>query len=334
MKSAWSAPEKVALLMNMVAYLRKHGATEVSHLADHFGTSPELIRHLAAFIGTAGIPGDTGAYSHEDLYDIDWDALELDDVVDLTHLVGVDATPRFTSMQAAVLLAGLDSLQDMLEPADAAIAESAANKLQAASAHTGATLTVGDRNEPFADRLAVIREARDQCKQLHFSYLDHEGQFSQRILDVHRLLHIQGAWYTQGWCHDREANRSFRVEYMRDLVVSDRAQRNPARAEGQRPLSSHDAESASVEALVNTEMLYRIRNWNPHILGKRGAKTRVSVRLMHPSRAITLVTEAPGAIEIVAPEHMRVFVADWAQSLQQVLNGQVTKTALDEGSVH
>src|SRR5690606_30872342 len=97
-----------------------------------------------------------------------------------------------------------------------------------------------------------------------------------------------------------------RVEYMRDLVVSDRAQRNPARAEGQRPLSSHDAESASVEALVNTEMLYRIRNWNPHILGKRGAKTRVSVRLMHPSRAITLVTEAPGAIEIVAPEHMRV----------------------------
>lgn len=334
MTPVWSAPEKVALLMSLVAYLRKHGATEVSHLAAHFGTTPELIRHLAAFIGTAGIPGDTGAYSHEDLYDIDWDALELDDVVDLKHVVGVDGTPRFTSMQAAVLLAGLGSLQEILEPQDAAVAESAATKLQTASAQTGVSLTVGDRREPFADRLAALREAEQRHTQVTFSYLDREEQFSRRILDVHRLLHIQGAWYAQGWCHDRAAIRSFRVEFMRDIRVTDQEQLHPVVAEPPSALVSNAPEGIPIEAIVDTEKLYRIRAWHPTVLGTDGTKTRVQVHLMHPSRAVAFVTEAPGAIEIVAPEDMRTLIADWAQSLHQGLHAGGSEAPVDDGSVH
>src|SRR5690606_22997149 len=95
-------------------YLNETGPTSISDLAETFAVEASLLRRLVKFLGVAGVPGETRTYQHEDLFDIDWQALEQDDVVHLTHTVALDDTPRFSSSETAVLIAGLHAVQELL----------------------------------------------------------------------------------------------------------------------------------------------------------------------------------------------------------------------------
>src|SRR5690606_8932644 len=86
-----------------------------------------------AFLGTAGVPGETHTYQPEDLFDIDWDAFEQDDIVSLTQTVAIEETPRFSASEYAALIAGLHALQDVLPEADRAVAATTAAKLAQAA---------------------------------------------------------------------------------------------------------------------------------------------------------------------------------------------------------
>lgn len=330
-----TATEKVTLLLNLIAYLHKHGATPVEQLAAHFRTTPEQIRHMATFIGTAGLPGDTGAYSHEDLYDINWDALERDDIAEITHVVGVDATPRFTSMQATALLTGLQSLMPLLPAEHIPVAAAAAAKLRAASTLEGASLSIDDTGEDLTDRLREISDAIHHQVQLSFAYLDREGARSMRILDPHRLMQLQGAWYVEGWCHSRKAMRTFRVEFMHDMRVTGTTQMMPAPPTTRTHIDVDSARGTVVELLVHPDVLYRLSSWKPKRVGKgtRG-RIRVTVTLIHESRVIALVSQAPGQIEVVSPASARTLVADWASSLTVSTSAGDVQPGEQQDSVH
>ena len=70
------ASDRVMLLLALVPYLREHGPTTIDELAETFEVKPALLRRLIGFLGTAGIPGETLAYQHDDLFDIDLSAFE------------------------------------------------------------------------------------------------------------------------------------------------------------------------------------------------------------------------------------------------------------------
>lgn len=91
MSSRLTTSDRVMLLMSLVPYLKEHGPTQVSELASMFGVDAPAVRKLVRFLGVAGVPGETQTYQHEDLFDIDWDALEQHDIVSLTQTVAVDA---------------------------------------------------------------------------------------------------------------------------------------------------------------------------------------------------------------------------------------------------
>ena len=324
-RRSMAAAEKVTLLLNLIAYLRTHGAVPVTHLADHFEVSPELIRTLASFIGTAGVPGDAGTYQHQDLYDIDWDALETEDIVELKHVVGVDGTPRFTSLQASALLAGLHSLDGVLGPEDIEVVASAERKLRMASQRDGTALTMSGDVDPLGATLTIVRESISEHTQLGFSYLDSSGNASQRNIDAHRLVQIEGAWYVEGWCHDREAMRTFRVDFMRNVEPTKTAQLHPAAPTTRTQMSVDHAQGITVELLVSDEHVYRIASWKPKRIGRgAGNRARLAVTLIHESRVIPLVCAAPGHIEVVAPASMRSIVKQWAE--------EIARGAVDPGT--
>ena len=322
-----AATEKVTLLLNLISYLRTHGGTPVPHLAEHFRVTPEVIRTMASFIGTAGVPGEDGAYQHQDLYDIDWDALEAHDIVDLKHLVGVDGTPRFTSLQASALLAGLRSLRAVLDEDDAHIAASAEEKLRLASNHDGTALTMSEHGDPLSGALTVTKNTIMRREQLGFRYIDREGNVSERTIDAHRLVRIEGAWYVEGWCHDREAMRTFRLEFMHDLTHTGVSQLHPAEPAHRTSVTVERARGVRVELLVSAEHLYRIASWKPKRVGRASHdRVRVTVTLIHESRVIPLVCAAPGNIEVVAPETVRSMVGQWAE--------EVAQAVADKDSIH
>ena len=114
------AADKLTFLLSLVPYLIERERVSVSDAAAHFGVSEEQIVKAVTLIAMSGIPGETGTYQSQDLFDISWDDLEVNNHITLTHLVAIDDAPRFSAREAAALIAGLQYLSSIPENADSA----------------------------------------------------------------------------------------------------------------------------------------------------------------------------------------------------------------------
>jgi len=101
------APDKLVFLLSFVPYLLEQRVVDVSEAAQHFGMTEDEIRDAVRLIATSGLPGETGTYQPNDLFDIDWDSFEDDDVIIVVHHVAIDDAPRLSAREAAALIAGL-----------------------------------------------------------------------------------------------------------------------------------------------------------------------------------------------------------------------------------
>lgn len=303
--------DRVVLLMSLVPYLIEHGPTPVTELAETFEVDPHLIRTLARFLGVAGVPGETLTYQHEDLFDIDWDALELNDVVSLTNVVAVDDTPRFSSAETAALIAGLHALLPMLPHEQEAHARSAAKKLSHVQRQNSATASVSVSTEAEHQSLALLYKALASSHRLHFQYQTDAGAITERT--VHPLLVAQAGegWYLRGYCYEREAERTFLVDRMRDIRLGHIETRQL-----QTPRTVFDIEQPQLVAMlrISKRAAYQIADFAPRIVSHLDdGWVRAEVDLMHPAVAVRLVQTAPGEVIIEAPESCRQAVREWTE---------------------
>src|SRR6478736_9181715 len=125
----FQARDKLAFLLSLVPYLMDHDRVTVAEAAEHFGIPAEQIRDAVNLIAVSGLPGETAAYQHDDLFDIDWDAFENDDEIVLTNRVAIDDSPRFSAREASALIMGLQYLSALPEYADRASIASLIAKL-------------------------------------------------------------------------------------------------------------------------------------------------------------------------------------------------------------
>ena len=321
MDKALLAPDRVLLLLSLVPYLREHGPTSIDELAEAFSVKPTLLRALVRFLGTAGVPGETLSYQHEDLFDIDWDALEQHDIVSLTRTVAVDDAPRFAPTETAALIAGLQALTGVLGEEDAALARATAEKLGAAlgAAERPGISVTADREDP---RVAEILDAIDSGSRLAFAYRDAAGTASSRTVEPHALSQGAGAWYLRGFCLERGADRTFRVDQMSELrrVAAPAGAGSERRAAGtdapRRPASGEATDSErgiEIGARVRERALPRLQGFRPEPTGEaeRGW-VRVRISAWYPEAAIRVVLTAPGDVVVESPSAAVDLVRDWA----------------------
>lgn len=310
--NTFTTPDRVSLLLALVPYLQQHGRVPVAEAAKHFNVSPETLRKLAIFLGTAGVPGETGTYQHEDLFDINWDALEFHDELELIRSVGVEDTPRFTSAQAAALLAGLNSISLLLTQEEAMIAASAARKLGRSTLSEQPTLSFAENDDPLQQPLQLIRAAITAGTQLRFSYRNYGGNVTDRTVDPHHVMQRQGIWYVSAWCHMREDQRLFRVAYMTDMTQLLDAQHTQVSAV-HASVDTSVSQGITAEVLIHTEALHRVEGWSiERIAGSTRQQVRARVSLLSENRIIDFVAAAPGHIEVVSPPELRMMVHEWS----------------------
>ncbi|WP_053385829.1 helix-turn-helix transcriptional regulator [Leucobacter japonicus] len=332
MRSALLGPDRVTLLLALVAYLREAGPVPVPELAERFGVAPRLLRTLVRFLGTAGVPGETLSYQDEDLFDIDWDALELHDTVSLTRTVAVEEAPRFAPQETAALVAGLQALTAMLGPEDAALARSTAEKLGAALGSSGfAAVSIAPSTEQ--PEVAAIFSAIESGRRLSFRYRDAAGAETSRTVLPRLLTQGTGTWYLRGYCFERAAERTFRLDQISGLRLVDtdapagqvRVAPWPA-ASASGPSIATSRESAAsepadqeppailIEALASPQAAARLRGFAPEIVEEfDDGRLRLQIAAWHPWAAVQVVQVLPGDIEIVAPASARASVAEWAE---------------------
>jgi len=261
----------------------------------------------------SGVPGETRTYQHEDLFDIDWDSLE-HGIVSLVRTVAVDDAPRFAPAETAALIAGLQSLAALLPESDAEIARATARKLGAVMGEAGRDSAPSLTESGEDPSLPVIVAAVDEQRELSFEYRDAAGRASARVVKPHSLAQEGGAWYVRGFCRDRRAERTFRVDRMRDIRATDAALGSAAGSLPQEDVERTHAQSFDLIARLPERLLTRFRGFAPEVLG-RDSRERVRVRIdaWHAGSAVRLVQEAPGDVVVEGPEAARAAVARWAE---------------------
>lgn len=82
---------------------------------------------------------------------------------------------------------------------------------------------INARNLPEAT-YALVVEALAHEKQLTTEYHARRGAKGElRVLSPQRLVHYRDNWYCDAWCHNRNGLRSFSLDRMQSVVLSDEA---------------------------------------------------------------------------------------------------------------
>lgn len=329
------AADKIMLLLSLVPYLREHGPTPLSELSATFDVDQNQLRTLIEFLGTAGLPGETLSYQHNDLFDIDWDDLELNDSVSLTQTVAIDETPRFTGVETAALLAGLQALKPLLSDEDATLAEALGKRLgEAMGAHEVPAVVVTQPGETGVTALLVA--AIESGERISFEYRDATGQVTRRTVSPERLWEREGVWYLHGYNEERDAHRTFSVSQMRVVErlgagagagsgADSGADTGAGEASGATKRAAADREIVTeLIAIVPERLIGRIRGFapeeitNPASLGLAGrvpdGAVLVRIEAWHAGAAVRLAQHGPGEIEIISPLSARAAVSEWAEA--------------------
>ncbi len=307
------ARDKLTFLLALVPYLMDRDRVLVQDAAKHFGVTDEQIREAVRLIAVSGVPGDTAAYQHDDLFDIAWDDFEDNDQIVLTNLVAIDDSPRFSGREAAALIAGLQYLSALPENADRSAIAALMAKLSRGASATPSPFAV-EASETDAT-LALIRDAVSAGRQVKFVYLNSRGESESRHVDPLRVESVDADWYLRGWCHLREALRTFRIDRISEPTVTNEAIAfHPLEVEIPDSLFEGSPEDIPVELAVAPSALPLIADYLSDGARTPGADglVRATMRVSHLHVVKRLVSSLPGLVTVMAPPEARKLVADWA----------------------
>lgn len=307
------AQDKLTFLLALVPYLLERDRVGVAEVAAHFRVKPEQIREAVRLIAVSGVPGETRTYQYEDLFDIAWDDFEENDQIVITNHVAIDDSPRFSAREAAALIAGLQYLSALPENADRAAVASLMSKLSRGASALPSSLAVEASESD--ETLALIRESVAKGVQLEFDYLSSTGESELRRVDALLVESVDADWYLRGWCHLREAIRTFRLDRISHLTVTEQPISHRADDvtlpetlfEG-----SPDDLVVTIDIAASAESLladYIPEGAKREVLGDR---VRTSVRVSHFHGLKRLIASMPGVATVVEPADARRAVADWA----------------------
>lgn len=307
------AQDKLAFLLSLVPYLIDRDRVSVAEAAQHFGVPEEQVRSAVKLIGVSGIPGETAMYQDGDLFDIAWDDFEDNDQIVITHMVAIDESPRFSAREAAALIAGLQYLSALPEHADRAAIASLSSKLSrgASAIPSQVAVEASDTNVT----LGLIRESVASGVQLGFDYLNSRGEAENRTIDPLRVESIDADWYVRGWCHLREALRTFRLDRISNPVVTTEPITHGAR-DVTLPESLFEGSPDDLIVTIDVSptaaslLADYIPEGTPTI--EVDGRIRTTIRVSHFHGLKRLIASMPRIATVVSPPEARAAIAEWA----------------------
>ena len=212
-----SATDRLSRLLAMVPWLLAHQGVPLEQAAAEFGIDQaQLVKDLELLF-VCGLPG----HLPDDLIEATWD----NGVVYLANADAISRPLRLGVDEALALIVGLRALADVPGLGDRDAVSRALAKLEAAAgaaAAGAAHVRVDLPQDSDATVVAACEEALRHARRLHLGYLvPHRDETTQRDVDPMRLLHVDGHWYLEGWCHRAEAVRMFRLDRVVGVQVLD-----------------------------------------------------------------------------------------------------------------
>ena len=213
------ATDRAALMLQLVPYLIGKGEVSLAEAAAEFDVPPEQMRSMVEKLTVIGLPGDRGYWQmSNDLFDIDWDLLDERDLIVITNAVGLERSPKLTAREAAALVAGLQLARSIPGVGDTELYAGLLAKLSRGASGTPAEVILAP--EPVDAVRDLVADALRRGVAVSFTYKAPDAAPTTRTVDPVKVHIASGQWYLQGWCHLREAMRTFHLDRVSDLELT------------------------------------------------------------------------------------------------------------------
>lgn len=306
------ATDRAALMLQLVPYLVGKGEVSIAEAADEFDVSAEQMRSMVEKLTVIGLPGDGGFWQlpHE-MFDIDWDLLDERDLIVITNTVALERSPKLTAREAAALLAGLQLARTLPGVGDSALVTGLLAKLARGAASTPADVIVAPG--PVDDVRGVVDAALRQGVAVSFTYRAPDADATTRTVDPIKVHIASGQWYLQGWCHLRRAVRTFHLERVSDLTLTEI------------PVSHHADPVPALFQPSENDPIARVRFdrsvaplLGSYLDGARidaeGTMATATVQVADEHSLKRLAARHGGQVEILEPAAAREAAASWARA--------------------
>ena len=194
---------RVTRLLGIVTTLERHGELTVEELAERFGVSAAQIKKDVETLWVSGLPG----YAPDELLDFDAWAFE-EGIVRLTNSQGLSQV-KLSAREAVALIGALSAV--ITAGAAPAAAASALSKLGEALGD-GEILRTVPSGRVSSDITYTLTHAIEEQVQVLVTYVDALDRKSERIVDPHGIVIIDGAAYLECYCHRAQDFRTLKLE--------------------------------------------------------------------------------------------------------------------------
>lgn len=304
------AAERVRLYLTLVPYLLEHGQVSLAEAAEEFGVTPREMRAMVEKLTVIGLPGEAGYWQQpQEMFDINWDLLDLEDVIEITNDVALRRVPRFTAREAAALLAGLQMVAAVPAVSDSGLVAGLISKLSRGAADAPADVVVAP--SAVDEVREVVARGLQKGVAVSFTYQAPDAAPTTRTVDPVQILITNGQWYLQGWCHMREAMRTFHLDRVSAPTLTD----IPSAHGGERVPEAFAGleEEREVTVRVPERLAPLLSGFVPAETLRTGdGMVTTHLHLADPRSIKRLAARFGGAMEVTDPGIARAATREWA----------------------
>ncbi|MDK6275759.1 WYL domain-containing protein [Pseudoglutamicibacter cumminsii] len=303
-----STDQVLADVISLASVIQSEGAQDIDELATRFAVPrSEIERWLATLELGAHIVEDVSTDQASFGLRLDGNTVELSADEELTYPLNVSL------QEATALLLGCELLLSVpgLEPSVHDAADAVVEKLTQARAQLNdfsaiVAIEPGQHRGETLRFAEMLGQAIAEQRTVHMRYASFEAT-TERNIDPLTLVRFDDKLYVRAWCHLRGEERTFNIERIVNLEVTDRQATHTLSDE--RPASStgFPGGDPGTEALLGfgRDSQWMVSSFRPSVTRRTDTEVIARVNVVSAESIARTVAETGGDVRIVSPPQLR-----------------------------
>jgi proteasome accessory factor C len=317
--------DRFNLMLALVGNLIDGAEYDVPELAKHFKVPEVEITNAVKNLGFIEI-------NHHSPYGIDFDELEDGNVaVNYKEKMSLKEVPRLSARQASALAAGLVYLKSIPGLADSDEIETLQKIIASGFDKTQAPEI---KINPIGIDLdiRILRQAINKGVAIKCDYQDNKGVTSiGRVIEPLRIDPQSELIYLRGWCQQKQALRSFRIDRMRNTVILPDVPISEAAKQAELQDEIYVPSDNDIEVVLEVEpgaygLMYDLKPIAETVVINKTSR-RFTVKVGDVRNLGPLVTRYGGGAKVISPADAKKAVRDFALAAINPSLGSVPKDA-------
>lgn len=307
---------KIDRLVSILVVLLRRERVQARELAEMFDVSVRTILRDIDAINLAGIPivtfqGANGGIAIAEGYRLDKSVLSADDMAAIiATLKGVSGT--IPDHRYHVLM---EKLKNPLSTAQL-------DQLDQKTRQMVIDLSPWGENAALKEKTLLIRQAIETHHEIEFAYIDAETRKSKRRVEPYSLILKGQNWYLYAWCLLRKDFRLFKLNRIRELLLTEQSYESREVPNGDFPWEGEWQNSyglLALDLLFAPEMESIIEEYfDAEMVIQEDGRIMISICMPENNWMYGWLLSFGSMLEVVNPPHIRKQLADMAQEIVSI----------------